>query len=124
MIFDSELMFSNKQALATDAVSENTVRVGPGDAGMGEPISLVVCVAGAETASSGLTVELQTSDDESMAGAETLFSGVASKEKIRCGGLALAVKLPRGCKKYLRLAYSGVDAGTVTAGLVLDAPAA
>ena len=38
--------------------------------------------------------------------------------RVKRGGVVLVAPLPTGCKRYLRLAYSGPASGKVTAGLV------
>ena len=118
MILDAELMFSNKQPL-TGGVSQNILRVGPGDVGKGEPLTLVVVTSGATGA---LTVALETSDAEDMSGNVTPAAYAVDANRVQAGGLVVAQKLPVGCKKYLRLNYTTAAAGgTVTAGLALDA---
>ena len=42
---------------------------------------------------------------------------VAAETVVR-GGVVLAAPLPTGCRRYLRLVYSGPADGRVTAGLV------
>ncbi len=54
-MWDNETVFSSRQALA-DGPSDNVVDIGPGDAGLGEPLYLQVSLAGAATGE--LTVPL------------------------------------------------------------------
>lgn len=113
-MWDSQNNFSDQQALA-NAASDNIVKVGPADAGKGEPVNLVVNVSPGSTGP--MTVAVKTADAADMSGAETLAQFTIPAAKMARGGDVLNAYLPTGCKNYLQLAYSGGAGGTVTAGL-------
>lgn len=113
-MWDAENMFSFNQALAAGN-SDNIVDVGPGDAGKSEPLRLNVLVGAG--ASGALVVAVSTSDAKDMTGAAEIARYTVAAGKVAKGGDVLVADLPTGCKRYLRLAYSGATGGTVTAGL-------
>ena len=133
MIFDAQNLFSKDQAVTATAASTNTLDLGRGDYGPSERVSLVVCASGFTAGS--MTIELQTADACSSAGALTLPATVASfpvsAAALKAGGNIVAVRLPHNLKRYVCLTYtapSGEGAvapagGTITAGLALDVQA-
>lgn len=116
-MWDAENTFSDRQEVSATAISENTVFVGKGDAGPGEPLTLQVVTTRAEGGGS-LNVFVETDDVDTMAGAVTLASYNLTPQDIARGGPVLAAGLPSGCKNFLRLRYE--PAGTVT-GLTVTA---
>lgn len=116
---DKLTMFSENQALSSGVDSDNILDVGPGDLGVGNNISLFVSTDGAATGA--MTVSLSTSDSEDMTGAVKLADYFVATDKVQALGVVLKTRLPAGCKRYLRLLYSGATGGTVSAGLVQDA---
>lgn len=133
MIFDAQNLFSKDQAVTATAASTNTLDLGRGDYGPSERASLVVCASGFTAGS--MTIELQTADACSSAGALTSPATVASfpvsAAALKAGGNIVAVRLPHNLKRYVCLTYtapSGEGAvapagGTITAGLALDVQA-
>lgn len=133
MIFDAQNLFSKDQAVTATAASTNTLDLGRGDYGPSERVSLVVCASGFTAGS--MTIELQTADACSSAGALTSPATVASfpvsAAALKAGGNIVAVRLPHNLKRYVCLTYtapSGEGAvapagGTITAGLALDVQA-
>ena len=117
MIFDQQNMFLDK---ATSIATSNVIaNVGGGDAA--DPLFLVIYCDTAQNAK--LTFTLKTSDVEAMTSAVTLATiEVDDAPK----GIFGSVKLPYGCKKFLRLDCTiesgGSLAGTVTAGLTETVP--
>ncbi|ABY97655.1 hypothetical protein HMH05_25935 [Pseudomonas sp. SbB1] len=134
MITDKLNMFSGLagQAVTASAASTDVIDLGPlthgntrRDIGAGEPLFLVVCVLLAAAAAGAATVnfQLQTSDDN--ATWVTLYdSGAKALADLAVGKQPVAVGLPRGVRRYLRLNYSvgtgPLTAGTFWAGLVKD----
>lgn len=113
-MWDKQNLFSDQQTLAA-ADSDDIVKVGPPDAGKGEPVNLVASVSPGSTGP--LTIAVKTSDAADMTGASTLAEFFVPADKMARGGDVLNAYLPTGCKNYLRLAYSGGSGGTITAGL-------
>lgn len=134
MITDRLNMFSGLagQAVTASAASTDVLDLGPlthgntrRDIGAGEPLYLVVAVLAAATAAGAATVnfQLQTSDDN--ATWVTLFdSGATALADLAAGKRPVAVSVPRGVRRYLRVNYSvgtgPLTAGTFWAGLVKD----
>lgn len=135
MILDSQLLFSDGQAVTTSAGSTNVVDlVDPRDIGPGMPLKLLAVVGTAfttdSTNASTLTIEVQGSTNSTTSNFTTIARsaalGVASlgaQSKlfpIDWPALPSGVALPR----YIRLLYTVATAafagGTITAGLVLD----
>lgn len=126
MILDYENMFSKDQAVTATANSTNTIDLGPGDAGPSERISLFITADPAFTGAGTIAVGLQTADNDTMASAVTIATYAVGNDALTAGGKLVAARLPHGCKRYLRLAYTvtgTVAAGKVTAGLVWDVQA-
>ncbi|EPE7209198.1 TPA: hypothetical protein NOS95_002645 [Pseudomonas aeruginosa] len=134
MITDKLNMFSGLtgQAVTASAASTDVVDLGPlthgntrRDIGAGEPLYLVVAVLVAAAAAGAATVnfQLQTSDDNSTW--VTLFdSGAVALADMTAGARPVAVAVPRGVRRYLRVNYSvgtgPLTAGTFWSGLVKD----
>ncbi|MCC8180806.1 MAG: hypothetical protein LIP23_07860 [Planctomycetes bacterium] len=118
-MWDKETMFSDKQALTDGAVSTSVVDAGPDDIGLGGPIYLQVALSNASEAE--LTVTVNTADAETMANPVDVAVYKVPAATAARGGIVLAAPMPTGCRRYLRLAYAGQAAGTVTAGLVESA---
>lgn len=117
-MWDNETTFSLRQPLA-DADSTNIVDGGPDDLGLGEPVYLQISLT--RGASGDLTVAVDTSDADDMTGSAQLVRYLVEGDAVAGGGTVLAAPLPTGCKRYLRLHYSGASGGKVTAGLVQGA---
>lgn len=146
MILDSQLEFSDAQAVTATAISTNvydlfTEGVGGGttfspntrlDVGAGEPIWLIVSTAVTATDTSSdatLTVSLVTADNAALStNAETVYttSALAFATFATAGTRLVAVRLPAyNYRRYLGVNYT-VASGPLTAGafdafLVLDA---
>lgn len=116
MIWDYEAMFYHKKAIASLGAASDVVANGGGGSAYEAPF-LAINVAGGAT-SATLTVKLQHADTATGTFADVATYTVASGAT----GDVLAVRLPAGLKKYLRLACTGTQSGAavVTAGLVLD----
>ena len=113
-MWDKETTFSDQQALAAGN-SENVVDAGPDDIGLGHPVYLQLALT--KGATGALEVAVETSDNVSLSDAITLVTYKVEADRVARGGIILAAQLPTGCKRYLRLAYSGAAGGKITAGL-------
>ncbi len=117
-MWDNETTFSNRQTL-DDGPSESVVDVGPDDIGLGEPVYLQVSLS--RGASGELDVTVETGDAADLGDAVTLVTYHVAESSVKLGGTVLAAPVPTGCRRYMRLQYSGASGGTVTAGLVQGA---
>lgn len=116
MIIDKSIEFSTEQAMAT-GVSDNTLDVKVGGDAMTNELMLVVRTVEKAAGGTSFTVELQTSDTEDFATTKVLYnSGAVPLSDITKDGIICAVRMPRGCKRYLRLNYTAD--GTFTTGKV------
>ncbi|WP_312388579.1 Bbp16 family capsid cement protein [Stutzerimonas nitrititolerans] len=132
MITDKLNTFSAAQAVTATAASTDVIDLGPlthgntrRDIGAGEPIHLVVAALTTATAAGEATVnfQLQTSDDNSTW--VTLYdSGAVALAGLSAGKQPVAVAVPRGVRRYLRVNYvvgtGPLTAGSFFAGLVKD----
>lgn len=110
MIVDAGNTFFNQQALSAADLTSDVIDYGTGEAG--DPPRLVVAVHDGSDGGK-VTVKVETADDEKFSDAKTLGT---------FEGAPLAVALPGGNKRYLRLtATSTYTAGTIDAALVVDA---
>jgi hypothetical protein len=110
MIYDNGLNFLWKQDLskATSGIIENS---GGGDAYH----SLFLFASVEEELGADATLKLATADDEAMTDAVTLATINVPKA---VGTTSL--RLPHGCKKYLKAEISGATTGTISVGLTPD----
>jgi hypothetical protein len=132
MLFDTENLFSEEQALTASAASTNVVDFGTsnGDPSFATPKPLVIqvvddFVAASSSGLTAITVTVQTSVDEAF----TTPINLASSGAIPIASLKAGYKfpinfLPKGAKQYNRLNYTlagTATAGKITAGLVAAA---
>ena len=121
MILDKELMMSNKQALTTAASSTDVIDLGAA----GDAYSSLWLVVNIDTAITGtLGIALETDSDVGFATANVTLVSLAAANA-RPAGNVYKARLPLGCKRFLRMAYTGtVSAGVVSAFLVQDVKSA
>ena len=127
MLFDSQNLFSDLQAVTVTANSTNLLDTGATrDLLAGEGLFLVVQVSTAFTAGGAATlvVTLETDDNSSFSSATTLFTSAAIPvAALTLGARPVQIRVPRGAERYLRLTYTvatgPMTAGAVIAGLVL-----
>lgn len=117
MILDKELMMSTKQALTAAAMSENVIDQGAaGDAY--DALWLVLDVTTAITGT--LSLALETDSNTNFSTAKEVLVSLAAVNARPVGNVYKG-RLPKGCKRYLRMSYDGtVSAGAVSAYLVRD----
>lgn len=117
MIIDDSLKLSEAQAVTVSAASTSVLDLGAkGDAY--RPPFLVVQTREAAAAVGDATVEfkVQTATDDVFTTPITLFSsGAIGKAALALNSQPLAVRIPAGCKRYLRVWYE-VATGPLTAG--------
>ncbi|MCC8189346.1 MAG: hypothetical protein LIP77_01745 [Planctomycetes bacterium] len=118
MMTDKQLCFSEDQALASGAESENVLDIGPGDLGLGNNISLFASVKGAPA--SDLEVVIMTSGTADKSDPQKVAAYHATAADMLAGGKVIDARVPTGCRRYLWLEYNGVTGGTVFAGLAKD----
>lgn len=127
MYIDSQLMFSDEQAVTSTAISTNVVDLGPitdnttRDVGAGEPIYLVVETAVTCTdlvSDATVTLTLESDDNVSLSSATTHFTSgsLAFATYATAGTRFVQVALPKGdYQRYLGVRYT-VAVGPLTAG--------
>lgn len=112
MYIDKENTFMLKQNISA-AFNSDVVQNGNGGDAY-EALWLYVLV---NTVLSGAaTVKLETADTENMSGAVTVGTYTLPAQ----AGSKVAVRLPSGLKKYLRLNVSGITSGAVSGFLTPD----
>ncbi len=122
-MWDAEVMFSHKQAVAATALSDNSIACPDKDIASGQPVQ--VQVMGTKAAGGGtMNIVVQTGNADDMSDAAPIATYHLPAKTMAKGGPILSAGLPaKLCKRRLRLQY--VPAGTltglkITAGLVLD----
>jgi hypothetical protein len=140
MFLDSELLFSNAQAVTATAASTNILDLGAAkDLGAGEPLDLFIQASTVPTDDSGsdltLNVALQIDSDAAFGSATTVWSRTFTMAELvamvpTAGGMLSYVPgvFPWGSKeRYARLYYTVANGtlggGTYTAGLCKGKPA-
>lgn len=124
MILDKENLFSDDQAITASAASTNVVDLGVSrDIGKGVPVPVLIQVTADFATLTSLTAEIETSDDEDFASADTLATSGAIPAADLVAGYQFPMQyMPLGTKRYVRVNYTveGTNAseGTVTAGVV------
>lgn len=135
MIFDTQSMFSDKQAITATAASTNVIDFGEPmtpkhakaaitqDIGRGKAIPIRVQVTEDFNTLTSLTVAMQVDSDEAFGSAETVATFTVPLADLEAGYVLPLQFLPTGIKKrYMRLNYTvtgtAPTAGAITAGLV------
>lgn len=125
MLLDETLVFSEEQAITEESASTNVVDQGAaGDAY--NSLWVVVNVKEAFVGADYLDVDLETDDDSSFATAKVLASVQAPASALTADKNIMALRLPAGCKRYIRLNYvptvslleDGKTEGSISAGKV------
>lgn len=109
MICDKQLEIFNKKAITSAAVTSDIIELGKTNAAE----EVVVVITGENLAGgTGIQVDVETADNESMSGAETK----ASFETSAINGKLLQFRLPFGMKEFMRVKVT--PTGTFTAGTI------
>lgn len=124
MLLDETLVFSEDQAITTEDESTNVVDQGAaGDAY--NALWIVVNVKEDFAGPDYLDIDVETDDDSSFATAKVLASVQAPASALKAGNNIMALRLPAGCERFIRLNYVPEDTATkgkVTAFLTDMAP--
>jgi hypothetical protein len=144
MILDAQNLFSDNQAITTDAISTNVIDLigntavkNEGgaypnvtrDIGVGEDLYLVIQIGTAWAAAGTVTFTLESDSTADLATSATVHwtSGDLAKSVLIAGYRVAAVKLPTGSyERYLGVRYNvttSETAGTVDAFLTTDVSA-
>lgn len=130
MILDKQLVFSEEQAITASVVSTNVIDAGALGLNVGaggSVIELLVKVtetflaAGAAT----LAILFATDDDAAFPSGSVLAQAAEiAKADLTVGSEHFKIRVPHGCKRFLRLTYivttGPFTAGKLDAGLILD----
>lgn len=135
MLFDNEALFSDKQAITTDAASTNVMDLGaPGtpkhaaapitqDIGFGRPIPMRIQVTEAFNNLTSLTIKIQVDSDENFGSPTDVVQTVVPLADLIAGHVIPVSFVPRGVnERYVRLYYdvtgTAPTTGKIMAGLV------
>lgn len=126
MIFDSQTMFSDAQALTATAASTNRLDFGASARlGAGKPVYLYLKVDATGGSSPTIAVSLR-GDTDSTAGSETVLLEIIDAETLSPDPSYYAIPLPVFQKfRYYDVYYTLTGTSptyTVTAGLTFDVP--
>lgn len=114
-IYDKQTRFSNNQAITANAISENVIKVGPGDFGQGNDLFIDVFVTEAFNNLTSLEVDLRTDDDEAFGSHKVLYSTGAIVLADLVAGYKFTIRnIPPGCEDYLALYYTVVGTAPTT----------
>ena len=121
MLFDSQSIFSENQAIAATTVSQNIINMGEGEAAFGTPKPLVIQVNEDFNNLTSLTVDVETASDEDFSSPTVLQSSTALLADLKTGFSFPITVLPKGNKSYMRLKYTvtgtAPTTGKITAGI-------
>ena len=125
MRLDSQLLFSDNQAVTTTAASTNVVKIANGDlkeVAFGNKLPLLIQVTEDFAGCTSITASVETSATEDFSSSSTLISTAAIAVASLVAGYKFPIgEVPAGNKGYLRLKYSvsgTATAGKITAGIV------
>lgn len=138
MIFSTEQMFSNAQAITATAASENVIDLGATgtvlnapaalsrDIGPGRPIPIVIQVTQSFTLLTSLTFALELDSTDTFTPDKSIDLGTYLLASLVAGFRVPYTYIPDGVDlRYMRLKYTvagtNPDAGKITAGIVLAA---
>lgn len=119
MRLDSELMYSDDQAITGSADSQNSIDHIEADIGQGNPVYLSV-VATEDFASSAEdeTLEIEFEDSANDSDFDVVFSIAPKAFGIKAGDELARFPLPSGLRRYTQLRYVVAGTGNFTAGRV------
>ena len=124
MILDTNMLFSDAQAITVTAVSTNVIDLGADrDLGVTSNLDLIALVGTAFLAAGAATLQmvLQTDDNLAFSSPVTLVdTGAIPKATLVAGYDALKLRLPQVTERYLRVSYT-VATGPMTAGTLTAA---
>ena len=126
MLYDKENLFSENQAITSDAASTNVIQLAKvqlKEVAFGTPIPLRIQVTEDFATLTSLEIKVQTATDAAFTTPVDLAStGAIAAASLKAGYVAPINFIPKGNKGYLRLYYdvtgSSATAGKITAGIV------
>lgn len=126
MLFDKENMFSDEQAITSDAASTNVIQFAKGtlkEIAFGTPIPIRIQVTQAFATLTSLNIKVQTATDAAFTTPVTLAeTGDIAAATLVKGYVAPINYIPKGNLGYMRLYYdvtgSNATTGKITAGVV------
>lgn len=126
MLYDKENLFSENQAITSDAASTNVIKITNGDlkeVAFGTPIPLRIQVTQDFATLTSLNIKVQTATDAAFTTPVDLAeTGAIAAATLKEGYVAPINFIPKGNKGYLRLYYdvtgSNATTGKITAGIV------
>lgn len=132
MILDKEQMFSDGQAVTNSQASTNYIDLGAvRDIGAGKSLDVLFVspVAAQSAGNSTLVIALETDTQSSFATKVTLAQSAAiAKSALGTNVDVWKIKVPEGVQRYIRTYYTvataDLTAGTISAFVNLDRPAA
>lgn len=120
MYLDTKNMFSDRQSVSVTTESDSPVDIKA--TGLGLSAGLFVAAEGFFGTGS-MVVELLTGDH--LTPPYTIATFPVSNAALKAGGMIVAIGLPRGTKRYVRLKYvvgGELAGGLISAGLVRQQP--
>lgn len=106
-MIDSQLEFSNEQAITTTAASQNVIFLGKNrEVAFGNPIPLLVRIKETFNNLTSLKIAVETAVDEAFTSAIELASTTVLLADLKEGNLVPLSFMPSGNKGYVRLKYT------------------
>jgi len=126
MLFDLQSIFSDNQAVTSDAASTNVIQLAKGnikEVAYGTPIPLRIQVTETFATLTSLNIKVQTATDAAFTTPVTLAqTGDIAAASLVAGYVAPINFIPKGNLGYMRLYYdvtgSNATTGKITAGIV------
>lgn len=113
MILDTNLIFCEDKTIATG--NTDTIDIAAGGEALGNELTVVAITPTAAAGGTKLVIAMETSDDAAFGTATTLYTSPdILTAKMTSGAKVLALRMPRGAKRYLRCKLTAT--GTFTTG--------
>ena len=118
MFIDAQLQFSDSQTVAAGP-SDNVIDLKQArDLGVGENLYILINVESAITGT--LAVALESDDNEGFASPSSTAMGAFAASAAAGSKLVYRIAPGAADERYIRLAYTGGTAGTISAAIVKD----
>lgn len=113
MILDEKLIFCEDKAIATG--NSDVIDISAGGDALGNELTVVGITPTSAAGGTKLVIAIETSDDAAFGTTKTLYTSPDILTASMTGGAKiLALRMPRGAKRYLRAKLTAT--GTFTAG--------
>lgn len=122
-MIDSQLMFSDGQAVTATAASENVIKLGDREVAFGTPIPLLIQIKEAFNNLTSLKIAVETATDEAFTSPVELAATTVLLADLVKGKQVPLVFMPAGNLGYARLKYTVVGTAPTTGkvfGAVVD----